>query len=292
MRVLITGHTGFIGTYLTNYLVSKKYDVIGLSPKSNKKLKIKQIKKDIRKVKSTDISGKIDIIIHLAAITDVNYCQKNPFECYSVNSFGTQKILQIAKEKKSKMVFLSSSHVYGKPKNNPISEKFQTNSTTIYSASKISSEIYCKSYSNSFGMDVSIIRPFSVYGPHQPENFLISSILKQLKNSNTVKIGRVTPRRDFVYISDVVKGIEIILKNTKGFNIFNIGFGKSYSVKEVLEILKTVSNRKFKVNSIKKNFRQIEIPEIRSNSKKLQKLGWKPEIPFKKGIRIMLEENF
>ena len=176
-KILITGHNGFLGRNLVDFL-SSKHQIIGVS-NFIRNDKIKQIKSDIGKLTLNKIPKDISCIIHLAALTDVSYCEKNPAKCIEVNVLGTQKMLDIARKLNSKFIFLSTSHVYDKPKKLPILETDKIQATSIYSASKILAEKICESYANSYGMNISILRLFSVYGPHSSPHLVTTKIIQQ-----------------------------------------------------------------------------------------------------------------
>ena len=286
-KILVSGHTGFIGSNLIESLV-KKYEVVGISRNPSKKLKITQIKGDIRKISLKELPKNIFCIIHLAAISGLDCCQKNPSRCFDVNVLGTQKMLEVAKKTNSKFVYLSTSHVYGSPKKLPIKEDHPLAPTSIYSASKLAGEFLSESYARSYGMDVSIIRLFSVYGPKEPEYKVTSEIINQLLTKNTISVGNLYPKRDFVFIKDAVDAIELVLKKSRGFNIFNVGYGKSYSILDLCEILKKITARKNPIKSVKSHSRKQEIDEVVSNCTKIKQLGWKPKVNLRNGLTMSL----
>lgn len=286
-KVLVTGHTGFIGSNLVSELVFKKYQVTGVS-REVKKNSIKQLKKDLLNIESKDVS-KNSVIIHMAALTDVQYCQAHPVECFKVNVNGTQHILELARKKDCKLIYLSTSHVYGTPAYLPIDEEHPRNAFSIYSASKIGGEICCESYARSYGMNISIIRPFSVYGPKSPPHLVTSKIISQLLLHKDVKIGNLFPKRDFIYVTDVVKAIEVILKNLNGLQIYNVGTGTSYSILEICTILKKLSNKNIPIISSKSLSRKNEVSEIVSNPSKIKKLGWEPVTTIQQGLKTTLD---
>jgi len=117
-KIIVTGHNGFIGSHLIQNL-QNKFHIIGISEQINKKFPIKQIKKDIKKITPKDIPKDIFCIIHLAALTDVTICEKNPRKCFETNVLGTLNMLEIARKINSKLIYLSTSHVYGKPQKKP-----------------------------------------------------------------------------------------------------------------------------------------------------------------------------
>lgn len=287
MTILITGHNGFIGSHLVEKL-GNKYDFIGLSNTSTKST-IQQIRKDVRNITLYDLPGNIDCIIHLAAITDVMYCNNNPAECIDVNVKGTQNMLEIAKKTNSKFLYLSTSHVYGSPKKLPIKETFLIKPNSIYSTTKYKGENLCKKYSNAFGLDVSVLRLFSVYGPRSPKHLVTSKIISQILKKSVLSIGNLSSKRDFVYIKDVVDAIDIVLKKSNGFSVFNIGTGKSHSILEICTILQKISNKKMPIKPIKSLMRKSDVKNMIADNSKIRKLGWKPKTSLKKGLKFTYE---
>lgn len=287
-EVIITGHTGFLGQNLIDSLVEDNFRVTGISKRKIKDGRIKQIKKNIKKISAKDIKNK-STIIHLAATTDVIECEKNPVECFKINVEGTQRILEIAKIKQCNVIFPSTSHVYGYPKKNPISEDHPLNATSIYAASKIAGEMLCQAYAETFKMNVSVFRLFSAYGPKNSDYKVESRIISQLLLKNKIILGNLSPKRDFIYIADAVNAIKIIMNHTKKFQVFNIGTGKSNSIKEICSILGKISNKKMNIQSNKNKSRSKDIPLVQCNSKKLQRLGWRPKTRLETGLKITYE---
>ncbi|MHB8545738.1 MAG: NAD-dependent epimerase/dehydratase family protein [Nitrosotalea sp.] len=287
-KVLITGHSGFIGSNLVSLLSSKKYQITGISRKTSKNSKITEIKKDIQRIRFSDVSRNSQII-HLAAITDLSYCDQNPIECFRTNMQGTQNLLDIARKQDSKFIYVSTSHVYGYPKKLPISEEHPRNATSIYAASKIGGEVCCESYARTYGMDISILRIFSVYGPGSPAHLVIGKIISQLLANKTIRLGNLYPKRDFIYINDVVRAIEIALRKSRRFNIYNIGSSHSYSILQICDILKKLSGCNIPVKSSPLYLRSAEIPNVVSDSSKIKHLGWKPTVSIQRGLKMTLD---
>lgn len=283
--LLVTGQSGFIGSNLIPELL-KNYSVIGLAKKKLSKSNIKQLNQDILRVKLSKIPKDITGIIHLAAIADVNYCEKNPHRCFNVNILGTQKMLEIARKRDSKFLYLSTGHVFGKPKKLPISESHPREPNSIYALSKFGGEIMCEAYSKEYSLDVSIVRLFSIYGPHSPEYLVTSNIISQLIKSNSIKLGNVFPKRDFLYTDDAIAAIKLVLKKMHGFNTYNVGYGKSYSILEICKMLSKITSKKIKINSSKNKIRKNEVNNVVADISKIKKLGWKPTIEIKKGLEL------
>ena len=284
-KILITGSSGFIGKNLVDNLLSE-YEIVGLSKKVEKS-KINCITKDINQITSKDFKN-IFCVIHLAAITDPKICEDFPDQCITTNVLGTQKILEASRKNNCKVVYASTSHVYGIPKKIPISETASTSPTSIYAGSKLAGEILCESYQKQFNMDISIVRIFSVYGPKSNNHCVLPSIVKQMKNSNIIKLGNINSKRDFIFISDIMDAFKIILKNINGFNVYNVGAEKSYSIKEICKKFEKLYGKKIIIKNNLEQNRKIDAKNIISNSTKLKKLGWKSKITLDEGLRKMI----
>jgi len=288
-QILLTGSMGFIGSHLLKKLASK-YRVIGINNYLDKKsTNYNPIKKNITRLKTTDLPDDLHSIIHLAAITDTKYCEQNPQECFKTNVNGTQNLLEIARKKEVKLVYVSTSHVYGKPKKLPIKEDDPKQPTSIYASSKLAGEINCMGYANSYGMDISIARLFSVYGPHSPSHLVTYRIMSQLRTKNII-LGNLKPERDFIFIDDVVSAIQIILRKTKRFNDYNVGNGKSYSIQKICEIVKKLTNFDTPINSSNQLLRKNDIQKIVCDPSKLKKIGWKPKVSIFSGLEYTWKE--
>ena len=284
-KILITGSSGFIGKNLIDSLLSE-YKIIGLIKKKGKS-KIKHITKDISEVTSKDFKN-IFCVIHLAAITDPKICKDFPNQCIATNVLGTQKILEASRKNNCKVIYASTSHVYGIPKKIPISETASVSPTSIYAGSKLAGEILCESYHKQFDMDISIVRIFSVYGPKSNNHCVLPSIVKQMKNSNVIKLGNINSKRDFIFISDIVDAFKIILKNIDGFNIYNVGTEKSYSIKEICKKFEKLYGEKIIIKNNLEQNRKIDAKNIICDATKLKKLGWKSKISLDEGLKKMI----
>jgi len=285
-KILITGSSGLIGKNLVENLLAE-YNITGLS-KGEKNSKINHITKDISKITPKDFKN-IFCVIHLAAITDLKVCKDFPDQCITTNVLGTQKILEAARENNCKVIYASTSHVYGIPKKLPINETASTSPTSIYAGSKLAGEILCESYHNQFDMDISIVRIFSVYGPESNNHYVVPNIVTQLKNSNIIKLGNINSRRDFIFISDVINAFRIILNNINGFNIYNVGTEKSYSIKEICKKFEKLHGVEIIIESSLKQNSKFGAKNIVCDATKLKKLGWKTKISLDEGLRRMYE---
>ncbi len=284
LKILISGSSGFIGRHLTEKL--NNYPLIGLIKNKNIDLKIQTICKDIRQLDLDDFPNDISHIIHTAALSDLQYCEKNKKECYDINVGGTKQILEIAKKNDSKVIFLSTSHVYGKPIKLPLSESHELNPSSVYSQSKVEAEKLCKIYNSKFNIPISILRLFSVYGPYSPDHLVTTRIIKEIILKNNISIGNLFPKRDFIHIYDVVNAIELLLNYTNSFQVFNIGSGQSNSIETICNYLIKISNKKILVESINSLSRSDDVPNVISDISKIKNLGWIPKINLFDGLKI------
>jgi len=283
-KVLITGADGFLGNHLTNHLINKKFNVIELSDQVKKKSTMNRIHGDIRSINK--LPEKISHIIHFAAMADVEYCKNHPKDCLEINVIGTQNMLELVRKNNSKFIFASTSHIFGSPKKLPISEDDDLHPQSIYAASKACCELICKTYSELYGLDIIILRLFSIYGPNCPQYSIVNKVISQILQENKIKIGNVHPKRDFLYVDDFVTAIELLMeKNVKGFLKYNIGYGESTSIYDLCNKLIKISGKPIQILQDKKLIREKEIPDLKCDISKIQELGWKPNVRLDEGLQ-------
>lgn len=276
-KVLITGDKGYIGSKLKVYLKKKKIKILLLK----KKIDINVIK--INK------SLKPNIVVHLAAKTNVlkSWDQKNNFILENISS--TKYILDYCVKNKSKLIFISS-YLYGNTKKIPTDERGTLKTLNPYALSKKMCEDMCNFYNKNYGLDVIIIRPFNIYGPGQNDKWLIPNIINQAKNSNQIVLNSVKQKRDYVYIDDFSDLIyTLIVKNIiKG--TYNLGTGKSYSIKKVINIIQKLNNTKKPIIS-RNIYRKNDVVETKADvSKLIRDLGWKPKWTLTRGLEEVLKK--
>lgn len=280
--VAITGSAGFVGTSLMKKLRAENVRIIELDLKYGIDITNWQLVENI---------GGIDILIHLAARTSVPDSFMNPKEFLHTNINGTLNMLELCRKCNAKMIYASSSLVYGVPSYLPVDEIHPVNGTNPYAISKIVGEELCKGYYQSFGLRTIIVRPFNIYGPYQTSDSLISTIIKQAKKGK-ITLRDPLPKRDYIYIDDVIEAYLNICKYTRlDFAIFNIGMGKSFSVQEVASTVVEVLGKNIEVEFTHER-RVNEIDEIRSEITKARTLmNWQPQIDLKMGIQKVLNSQ-
>lgn len=254
MKVLVTGSDGFIGSHLTEELVKKGYQVkafvyynsfnnwgwLDMLPKDVMK-NIEVFQGDIRDPNGVDQAMKdVDTVFHLAALIAIPFSYHSPDTYVDTNIKGTLNVLQAARKLETKRVLVTStSEVYGTAQYVPIDEEHPFQGQSPYSATKIGADRLAESFYRSFGLPVTIVRPFNTYGPRQSARAVIPTIITQLLAGETeIKLGSLTPTRDFNYVKDTVNGFISIYESDKivGEEI-NIATQKEISIGELAEDL-------------------------------------------------------
>jgi len=272
-RVLVTGSNGMFGKSLVKELEKYNCQVILFSKEEG----------DVTDYNLLSKLGKVDIVCHLAAIPSVAYSFENPREVFKVNTTGTLNVLEFARQQKVEKFIFISSYLYGSPKYLPIDEKHPLQPENPYAQSKLLAEKYCEAYHQLSNFPIIILRPFNVYGSDQ-KNALIPTIKEQIKN-NEIILKDLEPKRDYIYIDDVISVIISALKaDIEGYEIFNIGFGKSYSVKEILDKVFILVNKEVPVKNLNER-RPNEIMDCVADITKAKKLlSWEPKINLEEGL--------
>lgn len=276
MKILLTGQSGFVGTYLINILSGAGYSVIGISKSSGYDLEEPFVFNEL---------PDSDLIIHLAGAVGVERSWENPESYYRINYLTTLSVAEYARKRKVPIIFLSS-YMYGYPDYLPVDEKHPVNCNNPYAYSKKMSEDILFSYNKLFGVAVKIVRPMNLYGRGMAEGNIIGLILRQTNIGDTIHLRDLSPRRDYLHIEDLSFAICQIIKkgHIEGLDIYNLGFGKSYSVAEIIEELGMLMGKKFKV--IETGEKRInEIADCYADITKFSKeFEWKPVLNLKDGL--------
>lgn len=255
----------------------------------NKKFKL--IRNDILDTDALEVAmNGVDVVFHLAAQAGVRYCLNNPMFAHQSNVTGTLNVLEAAKRKGiKKLIYGSSSSIYGVPVRVPMDEGHPQVPTNIYGATKLAAERYCLAYHKSFGLDVVCLRYFSVYGPRGRPDQVVASFTNAIMRGRPPLIyGDGSYSRDFTFVSDVVAATAMAAMNDVTGEVFNVGFGKDYSVSFVAEKIAKYFDSPIRpehVDSYGADFPRT----LCSNAKALKVLRWKPEVPFEKGLEKTLD---
>jgi len=312
-KILVTGADGFIGSHLTEELVRRGYNVKvftlynsfnswGWLDHSPKEIKgnIEVFSGDIRDpygVK-TAMNG-CDVVLHLAALIAIPYSYHSPDTYIDTNVKGTLNIVQAARELGvEKVVHTSTSEVYGTAQFVPITEEHPLQGQSPYSASKIGADQIAMSFYTSFATPVATIRPFNTYGPRQSARAVIPTIITQIANGKRkIKLGSVTPTRDFNYVKDTVNGfIAVAESNNSVGQVINIGSNYEISVGDTAKLIAEVMGVNIEIETDEQRLRpeKSEVERLwAANAKAKKLLGWVPGYGghdgFKRGLKETIE---
>ena len=301
-QILITGGAGFIGSHLARRLTQTGAAVLiadncfagreSLVPEEAQFEQVDIRKNDLREtVREFDPDG----IVHLAALHHIPYCNANPEEAFQVNVMGTRNLLAAARELSGleTMVFASSAAVYP-PREEANSEVSETGPGDIYGRTKLIGEDLMRLFQRETGVPTTSARLFNVYGPDETNEHLIPAVLKQVRaGDRTIELGNLTPKRDFVHVSDVSRGLATLLEGTEsGYTTYNIGTSTEYSVREVVEKTSEALGEEIEIVQAQDRVRESDRPHLKSDITRIRAdHGWEPEVEFVDGLRELVEQE-
>jgi len=277
-KVLVTGASGFIGRALCNALRESDCELVEVSHQDG----------DISKSSTLAHVGPADHVFHLAGKTFVPDSWKVPVDFIETNVVGTTNVTDYCRRHGARLTLVSA-YLYGQPDYLPIPEQAVARPNNPYALSKYLSERICEFHAGHYGMDVSLIRPFNIFGPGQKEHFLIPHILKQVLAGQAIRIKDVAPRRDYLFIDDFVDALLKTMYGPRGYNVFNIGSGSSLSVKEIIGVIQNVAGTKLPIIDEAKT-RDNEIYDVYADCCKAHIcLKWSPTTTFRQGIEKIIK---
>lgn len=314
MKVLVTGSDGFIGSHLTEELVKKGYQVrafvyynsfnnrgwLDILPEKVM-AHVEIFQGDIRDPNGVEEALKgVSAVFHLAALIAIPFSYHSPDTYVDTNIKGTLNILQAARKQNTERVLVTStSEVYGTAQYVPMDEKHPFQGQSPYSATKIGADRLAESFYRSFGLPVTIVRPFNTYGPRQSARAVIPTVITQLLAGKTeIKLGALTPTRDFNYVKDTVNGFISVYESDKtvGEEI-NIATQKEITVGKLAEELIRQINPDAKIVCDEERLRpqKSEVNRLLGCNKKIMRLtDWKPQYSLEEGLKetvTFLREN-
>lgn len=292
MNVVVTGGRGFIGSHLVDKLIDFGHNVKVIDIKLDTSRDNKNAQYYVRDIADKEgiipLFEGVDYVFHLAAESRIQPCILNPELAIQTNIIGTNNVLEASRlAGVRKVIYSSTSAVYGLKNNPPHTEDMPCDCLNPYSVTKYTGENLCKMYNHLYGLHTVILRYFNVYGERQPTfgayATVIGIFLDQIKRGKAVTVvGDGNQTRDYVHVSDVVDANILWIENTYlPGEAFNIGTGVNYSVNEVADMMNAVK--------IYTSLRSGEARHTKANIDRIQKFGWKPKISLPYWLKSKLE---
>jgi len=309
-NVFVTGADGFIGSHLVERLVEHGAKVSALvyynswnnvgwlsDIPTQTRQKIRVISGDIRDVEFiSEAVNDAEYVFHLSSLIAIPYSYSAPRSYVDTNIIGTLNILQACRNNRflRQLVHVSTSEVYGTAQSVPINENHPLVGQSPYSASKIAADKIVESFYLSFGLPVVTARPFNTFGPRQTARAVIPTIISQLlSGKEKLKLGSLTPTRDFNFVTDTVDGmITLALCPEACGEAVNIGSGEEWSIGETAKMIQELTNRECEIINDEERHRpeKSEVNRLLANTDKLRKLtNWKRRVSFHDGLKMTIE---
>jgi len=307
-RVLLTGAAGFIGFKTAEKLLDKGYEVVGVDNLNDyydprlKEYRLKQLlghenfsfyKLDVENYEALKVLFQekgFDGVVNLAARAGVRYSIENPFVYFTTNSNGTLNLLELCKEfGVKKFVLASTSSLYaGQPM--PFKEELPVNEPiSPYAASKKSAEVTTYTYHYLYGIDATVVRYFTVYGPAGRPDMSIFRFIKWIDEGQPIILyGDGTQSRDFTFVDDIAEGTVKALETSTGYEIINLGGNKPYTLNRVIELLEQLLGKKARVE--RRPFHKADLKATWADITKAKRLlNWEPKVPLEEGLKRTVE---
>jgi nucleoside-diphosphate-sugar epimerase len=279
MKILLTGSNGFIGRNIVE-LLGVKHEIIEVS---------RGTKSDISNLNSLLDINDVDIVIHAAAKTFIPDSFIDPYNFYKFNINSSLNVAEYCRVKKIHKLIYLNTYPYGNPDYCPVDEGHRISLHSPYNKSKYLSEKILFNYLEDVTNVVSL-RLFNLYGKYQKHDFIVPHIIKQALESSNVVVKDLEPKRDYLYIKDMVSLIDIIINSNSANGIYNVGSGKSFSVGQVIDIIEDILNKP--LNARASNVRrESEVMDCYADISRLKKdFDWTKQYSLKNGLTDYIKE--
>jgi UDP-glucose 4-epimerase len=234
-----------------------------------------------------------DIVIHLAAVHFIPYCNAHPYESADINIRGTMHVLDAAaKFRLEKLFFASTAAVYP-IHDGPLNETHPVGPLDIYGLSKLTGERLCHEFHLSTRTPTVVCRFFNAFGPNETNAHLIPEIQGQVnEGKRKIQLGNLKPKRDFIHTYDMAEAVDVLVRHSHdGLEVFNLGRGIEYSVTEIVHAFENQLNEKIEIEVDPARVRKVERMHLLADIGKLEALGWKPRISIDEGIRTLVKSE-
>jgi dTDP-glucose 4,6-dehydratase len=306
-RVIVTGAGGFIGSHLVERLVAEGARVRAFVRYNSRNdrglLELLPTETladmdvhlgDVRDVEAVAqaVDG-CDVVFHLAALIAIPYSYRNPRDYFETNVLGTLNVAQACRARDVRLVHTSTSEVYGTAQTVPITETHPLVGQSPYSASKIGADHLVESFHRSYALRATILRPFNTYGPRQSARAIIPTIVAQALAGDVVRLGSLTPTRDFTYVGDTVAGyLAVAASDTSVGRTLQLGTGEEISVADLVAAVENVLGRELRVEQEPERLRPpgSEVMRLVSDHAEMTALtGWEPLVTLADGLARTVE---
>ena len=311
LRILITGCTGFVGSYLVEqcrirYPQAELFGLTGhptlhtaLPGMSDVRLSVADITQP-EAVRQVVAEVKPDLVIHLAAQSSVSASWKDPSGTLRVNAGGTIHLLEALRSEQltPRVVLVGSGEQYGMvhPEDNPIREECPFRPANPYAASKAAQDLYGYQYFVAYGLPILRARPFNHFGPRQTSTFVIANFARQIalieaeKAEPVLSVGNLQARRDFLPVEDVVAAYLAIAEQGRPGEAYNIGSGQARSIRAMLDLLLTFARRSIQLREDPARLRPVDVPLLEADTSRLRAdTNWRPAVQFESALQRTLD---
>lgn len=298
-KVLVTGGAGFIGSHVVQQLLAADATVdtidnlfVGRRSLVPEEATLHEL--DIRSDELSTVVSAVDpdIVVHLAALHYIPYCNEHPEEAFEVNVLGTRQVLDAAAtlDGLDRFVYASTAAVYP-PRDEPHAESDAMGPMDIYGWTKLVGEHLVKLFHEETAIPAVSARLFNVYGPNETNDHLIPAILDQLRDgAREIELGNLTPARDLIYVDDVSRAIvEMAAAFDGGYRVYNIGTGTERTVRTVAERVGEALGEDLDVAQARERVRESDRPHLHASTDRIEReLDWQPQVEFVDGLRHLL----
>jgi UDP-glucose 4-epimerase len=299
-HVLVTGGAGFIGSHVTRALLENGADVSvvdnffagepGYIPDEVTRHEVDTRSDECAAV---IVETAPNVVVHLAALHYIPYCNDNPEEAFEVNVMGTRNLLEAAREVDGleRVVYASSAAVYP-PRDDPHAETDQPGPTDIYGRSKLVGEDLLELFAAETDVPAATARLFNTYGTNETNPHLVPAILDQLEDGNrTIELGNLKPARDFIHVEDIADAlVTLAAYDNDGYRAYNVGTGTEHTVREVAEQVGEALGEDLTITQDEERVRESDRPHLCADISRItRETDWKPQTEFVDGLRGLLK---
>ncbi len=300
MKTLVTGGAGFIGSAVIDKLQREGHEIFVVDNLSFGKRAFIDVPDDrffendildLHAMEKIFNDIRPQIVIHLAAVHFIPYCNQHPYESSDINIRGTMHVLDCCRRFGVRQVFFASTAAVYPIYDEAVSETHATGPLDIYGLSKLTGEHLCSEFHLRTNVPTIVCRFFNAFGPNETNPHLIPEIQKQINSGQRkIQLGNLTPKRDFIHTSDMANAVHTLLNRVHhGIDTFNLGRGIEYSVTEIVDSFSRELGEKIEIEVDQARVRKVERMHLLADVTKLRAIGWEPKIGIDEGIRTLIE---